>query len=348
VNVSQLNNALVAVGASNAAQLDTVAAAFGGGVSLDINGLLGTPNYAIQGASYYNVGDGFAALDASITTLNGAISTLTSRVVTLESTPGLGLPVGTGSGLALGNGSNATDTTDTAFGHGADVGADSGTAIGSGATIATVATDAVAIGAGSNVTAASGTAIGQGASATATGAVAIGQGSVADQANTVSVGSVGNERRVTNVATGTATTDAANVGQVQAGDAATLASANAHTNATATQTLQSANTYTDSRMQAFSDQFTQLQDDVGNRLRHQDERIDQQGAMNAAMVNMAINAANSRSDKGRLGMGAGWQNGEGAVSVGYSKKIGERASFSLGGAFSSDDSSAGVGFGIDL
>jgi hypothetical protein len=70
--------------------------------------------------------------------------------------------------------------------------------------------------------------------------------------------------------------------------------------------------------------------------------------MNAAMMNMAINAANSRSEHGRIGVGAGWQNGESALSVGYSKQIGERASFSLGGAFSSDDTSAGVGFGIDL
>jgi hypothetical protein len=120
---------------------------------------------------------------------------------------------------------------------------------------------------------------------------------------------------------------------VQAGNAATLASANA---------------YTDSRLQAWNDQFTQLSDQLGQRLNHQDQRIDRQGAMNAAMMNMAINAANSRSDRGRIGVGAGWQNGENALSVGYSKQIGTRASFSLGGAFSSDDQSAGVGFGIDL
>jgi len=176
----------------------------------------------------------------------------------------------------------------------------------------------------------------------------LGQGSVANQANTVSVGSAGNERRVTNVAAGTGATDAANVGQVQSGDAATLASANAHTNTVATQTLTTANAYTDGRMQAFSDQFTQIQDDFNKRLRHQDSRIDQEGAMNAAMMNMAINAANARSEKGRLGVGAGYQGGEGALSVGYSKQIGDHASFSLGGAFSSDDSSAGIGFGIDL
>ena len=101
-------------------------------------------------------------------------------------------------------------------------------------------------------------------------------------------------------------------------------------------------------MQAFESQLTTAKQEIDLHLRQQDQRIDQQGAMNAAMVNMAINAAHSRSDRGRLGVGAGFQNGESALSVGYSKQIGERASFSLGGAFSSDDSSAGVGFGIDL
>ena len=55
------------------------------------------------------------------------------------------------------------------------------------------------------------------------------------------------------------------------------------------------------------------------------------------MMNMAINAAGGRSPRGRVGVGAGWQNGESALSVGYSKQIGERASFSIGGAFSSDE-----------
>jgi autotransporter adhesin len=50
--------------------------------------------------------------------------------------------------------------------------------------------------------------------AAATNSVAIGQGSVASAPNTVSVGSVGNERRVTNVATGIAPTDAVNVSQL--------------------------------------------------------------------------------------------------------------------------------------
>ncbi|MFP3759258.1 hypothetical protein SB751_35845, partial [Cupriavidus sp. SIMBA_020] len=55
-----------------------------------------------------------------------------------------------------------------------------------------------------------------GSTATATGknAVAVGQGSVADRDNSFSVGAKGNERQVTNVAAGTAPTDAVNVQQL--------------------------------------------------------------------------------------------------------------------------------------
>ena len=71
-------------------------------------------------------------------------------------------------------------------------------------------------------------------------------------------------------------------------------------------------------------------------------------SMSAAMSSMAINAAQGRSDRGRLAAGAGWQNGESALSFGYARNISDRVSLSLGGAFSSDERSAGVGFGIDL
>ena len=101
-------------------------------------------------------------------------------------------------------------------------------------------------------------------------------------------------------------------------------------------------------MQAFDDQFSALSDNVAQQLEHQDQRIDKQGAMSAAMLNMAINASNSRSPRGRIGAGIGWQGGEAAMSVGYSKQVGEHASFSIGGAFSGSEQSVGAGFGIDL
>jgi trimeric autotransporter adhesin len=57
-------------------------------------------------------------------------------------------------------------------------------------------------------------AVGANANAGADNSVALGANSVADRANTVSVGSAGNERQITNVAAGTADTDAVNVHQL--------------------------------------------------------------------------------------------------------------------------------------
>ncbi|MFA9439331.1 YadA-like family protein, partial [Uliginosibacterium sp. sgz301328] len=59
-------------------------------------------------------------------------------------------------------------------------------------------------------------AIGGNANATAENSVALGANSVADRGNSVSVGSAGNERQITNVADGTADTDATNVRQMNA------------------------------------------------------------------------------------------------------------------------------------
>src|SRR3546814_16454215 len=78
---------------------------------------------------------------------------------------------------------------------------------------------------------------------------------------------------------------------------------------TATKTLASANAYTDSKFTALDDQFQQLSDNLGARLSEQDERIDRMGAMSSAMMNMAMNAAGGRSERGRVAVGAGWQNG---------------------------------------
>jgi autotransporter adhesin len=173
-----------------------------------------------------------------------------------------------------------------------------------------------------------GLALGAGSNAVAN-SVALGAGAVATEAGTVSVGNAGAESRVVHVADAVAATDAVNLRQMQAAQAATLNEARA---------------YTDQRMQALSDQFVELD----ARIDRQDTRIDRVGAMSSAMMSMSINAAQGRSDRGRLAAGAGWQNGENALSVGYARNIGDRVSISLGGAFSSDDTSAGIGFGIDL
>ncbi|WP_458069661.1 YadA family autotransporter adhesin [Rhodanobacter sp. BL-MT-08] len=77
--------------------------------------------------------------------------------------------------------------------------------------------NSVAIGVGSAATATNAVAVGDGASAMADGSVALGANSTASRDNAVSVGSVGDERQITNVAAGVISTDAANVGQLNAG-----------------------------------------------------------------------------------------------------------------------------------
>ena len=96
----------------------------------------------------------------------------------------------------------------TAVGSGAKAKGDNSSSFGTNANAN--GKNATAIGQGASASANNATAIGQGAQATANNSVALGQGSVANEANTVSVGSVGNERRITNVADPVHGTDAAN------------------------------------------------------------------------------------------------------------------------------------------
>lgn len=73
---------------------------------------------------------------------------------------------------------------------------------------------AVAIGNANSASGQGAVALGDGSQALAAGSVAIGANSVATEANTVSVGSIGNARRITNVAPGINATDAVNVQQL--------------------------------------------------------------------------------------------------------------------------------------
>ena len=137
--------------------------------------------------------------------------------------------------------------------------------------------------------------------------MALGNGSTNTRDNTVSVGSVGGERQITNVANGTARTDAINFGQ-------------------------------------FSDGILELRGYVDNRFRQQDERIDKLGAMGSAMSTMMASAAGIKTDN-RIAVGAGFYGGESALAIGYQRAINDNAAFTIGGSFTNDESSAGVGFG---
>ena len=147
---------------------------------------------------------------------------------------------------------------------------------------------------------------------------------------------------------GTGGGGATDTAYVDAGDASTLVSAQSYSDTRSTQAVSTANAYTDARFAAWNDSFTQYQQQVDMRFANTDKRIDQAGAMGSAMTQMAVNAANGSSARGRLAVGVGAQGSRGAVSIGYGKRIGDRGSFSVGAAFSSGESTAGAGFGFDL
>jgi len=183
---------------------------------------------------------------------------------------------------------------------------DGSVTIGDGA--AADGTGSVGIGNGADAGGAGSVAIGDGASATGKDSVAIGKGSTADRDNEYSVGSEGNERVVSNVGRGTRPTDAVNLGQME-------------------------------------DRFAAERDWANGRFQAVDKRMDRMGAMNAAMVNMAVSAAGVHTTN-RVGAGVGFQNGKSALSVGYQRALSERATITLGGSFSGSEASAGFGAGF--
>jgi len=70
--------------------------------------------------------------------------------------------------------------------------------------------------------------------------------------------------------------------------------------------------------------------------------------MSAAMMQMAGNSAYAKPGRGRLSVGAGFQVGQSALSIGYGRRVDDNVSLSVGAAFSGDEGSGGVGFGFDL
>ena len=74
-------------------------------------------------------------------------------------------------------------------------------------------------------------------------------------------------------------------------------------------------------------------------------RIDTMGAMSTAMMTMGSSLSGIRTQN-RVGVGAGFQNGRKALSVGYQRAISDHAAVTIGGAFSGSDKSIGVGGGF--
>ncbi|MBB3013245.1 YadA-like family protein [Cupriavidus alkaliphilus] len=138
--------------------------------------------------------------------------------------------------------------------------------------------NSVAQGANAQATGNAAVALGSGAVATGANSVALGAGSAASRDNSVSVGAVGNERQITNVAAGTADTDAVNVSQLQ-------------------QTQSMANSYTDQQ--------------IGN------VRKDAYGGTASAMA-MAALPQSTLPGKGMAAIAGGTYGGQSAMALGLS------------------------------
>ena len=136
-----------------------------------------------------------------------------------------GISIGGNKITGLGNGitADAGEMNSIAFGNGAitDALAMNSIAIGPNASIGALGTNSMAIGSGASAIVANSIALGAGSTA-ATGAQInyIGYGLTSPQTSVgeVSVGSAGNARKITNLAAGSAATDAVNVSQLQAVD----------------------------------------------------------------------------------------------------------------------------------
>ena len=182
--VTGVANATTADAAVNGGQLAAVVAAFGPGATLNPDGSVTIPAYAVQGTSQTTVGGAIGALDGGLTTIRTQVDainrTADGAYVAINGTGPVANATGTGS-VAIGSGSTST------------------------------AADSVAI--GSDSVASRGAQTGYAAPGLSTPQTSYGE---------VSMGAPGATRQVTNVAAGSAATDAVNVAQLQGGLSTTV------------------------------------------------------------------------------------------------------------------------------
>jgi autotransporter adhesin len=167
--------------------------------------LSGTSGISIGGNQITGLGSGATANAGEVNSI-----AFGNNAVTAPTTVGAGA-------IAIGTNANigSLGAAGVALGNNASVLGTNGMALGNGANVGILGTGSVALG--------------NGASATTANSVAIGAGSVASRivlpggASEVSIGAPGSERQLTNLAAGTATTDAVNLGQLNtvAGNVAT-------------------------------------------------------------------------------------------------------------------------------
>lgn len=170
-------------------------------------------------------------------------------------------------------------------------------------------------------------ALGYLSSAAGTNSVALGQSSVATAANTVSVGSSHVKRRIVNVASGIASTDAATVGQMNAADTAlgTKINAEATTRASADNALQT-NIQTEATTRAAADSALQ----AGINANSADITALQNAGQGLAWTAGSNDVAASASGSGSTALGTGASARTRDTAIGSNATVTADGSVALG------------------
>ncbi|MFL9917917.1 YadA-like family protein [Paraburkholderia fungorum] len=240
----------------------------------------------------HNVADGVAATDAvNVSQLNAAIGQVINTGVGSS-------PMFAAQGDRDTEGANASGTHSVA----------------SGANALASGTNAVAMGAGSAASGANTTALGANANASGQNAVALGAGSVADRDNTVSVGAAGSERQIANVAAGTQSTDAVNVGQL---------------NSSLNQATSQANNYTDQRINQVQGSITDT------------SRKAYSGIAAATALTMIPDLQQGKNIA--VGIGGAQYQGYGATAIGLNARVTQNLIVKAGVGISAAGNTYGIG-----
>ena len=226
--------------------------------------------------------------------------------------------------VAIGTNTVVTGNRSTAVGVGNQVSGNGSGAFGDPNTVS--GNGSYVVGNDNKVTGDNTFVLGNNVDTQAKNAVVLGNDSASDRDNTVSVGAKGKERQIIHVANAVEDTDAVNYQQLKAAEKST-------------------NNYTNERVNALNSAFNDYRMETEQRFHKVDERFNRQGAMTAAMMNMSSSAASVKGQN-RVGVGAGFQGQEQAVSIGYQRIINDNTSLTIGGAFTKEESSGGVGVGF--
>lgn len=319
---SQINSGTIGLVQQDSTGIITVAASTGGKL-VNMAGMAG--NRVVTGVAdgALSASSADAVNGSQLYTLQNQVTNLDMRVTKVEPNGGSGSSAdvnATGTSSATGAVTNAAipgagDVTNSSD-YGLTTVGNNGTAVGSNSS---AADNAVAMGTGAAATSGS-AAFGRGAQAIASNSVALGQGSVADRADTVSVGASGSERQITNVAAGTADTDAVNVGQLNSQISAAVGNLPPNT---------TAKDYTDQRV-------TQVQSEINDVAKNAYSGI---AAATALTMIPEVDLGRRLS----FGVAASTYKGYQAIAMGGTARITQNVKMKAGVGMSSGGTAVGVG-----